>query len=257
MNGLSEEERVATIAGDIIAKCIAKGTIGGLYVPVDVAAAAFPPADHGLFRRALESIDHFLLWHKNGSCYGLNPKTVGQAYQFALANASPKRAELLAQRGTRTEPEEEAPAKPAMGVTRSELLAELEAYVPEAALRLEVAALRREIQALRESTASLSMDDEAIRKLLETNATKAAKEMVDAVSARLATMENQIRDVKTLAQFIETGSKNLLKMGAAFYNNALKLEGLLEKAGKEGQIVLKGEIIRDGWRPPKKWKKFL
>lgn len=89
-----------TVAADLVAKCIAKSTWGGTYVPVAVATKAWPSDQRDLVPEALRILDRrgLLQWHKNGTCYGLDPSKAAEAFSFALDHASPKRAALVRER---------------------------------------------------------------------------------------------------------------------------------------------------------------
>lgn len=139
------------LAGDIIAKCIAHGTVGNLYVNADMVKGQLPKADHQYFQDALRLLDGrgFIQYHKHGSCFGLEPTRYLEALDFALNHASEKRRAVLAQRDpgqqflSRQEAEwaeEDAPP-----LTRADLASVLDDYVPAALLRREVAALRVEL----------------------------------------------------------------------------------------------------------------
>lgn len=149
----NEQPRILTIAADIIAKCIAKGTVGALYVPVDVCKRAWPTHEHPLVLRAVTELDSrgFLQWHKQRTCFGLEPTNYAHAYRFALENASPKRREVLRHRFIRSGDDEvvsiadwEGDDEPG-NLTRSDVLTMLEDYVPRNLFDVRLRDLRVDI----------------------------------------------------------------------------------------------------------------
>lgn len=136
------------LAADIIAKCVAKGTVGGAYVPADLCKRAFPAADHTHFPAALSLLTTrgYILWHKGKSCFGLDPEHYLAAFDFAMQHASEKRRALLERRDpeigryVQTETDDSAQWEEDTLVTRDELLSELRRYVPESTLNARLAA---------------------------------------------------------------------------------------------------------------------
>lgn len=172
----THQQTIARIGANQIAKCIAKGTVGGFYVPATQAKKAFPKADHGFYDEAIEAIDKmgFIRWHKGGSCLALNPDTLPQAIKYALAYADEKRRAVLLARSSEPIGVSNTPQaqdwdddEEVVEHDRVAHLSDLEAFVTRHTLDMRLAALPlgggRDDEAFRGEVARLRADNQELK----------------------------------------------------------------------------------------------